>query len=325
MVRYVTPAEYQRLVRDELRRQQDAINRYNREVDAHNREVQRRRQQAIDEINRHNRAVDAHNRTVVQRQQQAIDTYNREVRAHNSRVLAHQQRQRTALAQLRGQTITVQYSTLHTSALTLNTAYERLAQHVGAQFSDENDDLILGFPGRENANSLEVVNALLGEGPAPQTDMPIRLQETAIGAELRQISGDLDSRWRGALFALDPRNPDAARHFCTSAREVITHILEVRAPDDDVVRVIPDCSRTSSGKPTRRAKIQFLLQRRGISSGELENFVDADITNVVDLFQVFNSATHGEAGKYDFNRLSAIKTRVEGGIIFLSRLATTPA
>jgi hypothetical protein len=43
-----------------------------------------------------------------------------------------------------------------------NTTYDRLEQHVAGEASDANDDLILGLLGRENANSLEVMNVLLG-------------------------------------------------------------------------------------------------------------------------------------------------------------------
>lgn len=38
-------------------------------------------------------------------------------------------------------------------------------------------------------------------------------------------------RWKGALFSLSPTNPDAAQHFCTSAREVLTSMLDIAAPD----------------------------------------------------------------------------------------------
>lgn len=40
----------------------------------------------------------------------------------------------------------------------------------------------------------------------------------------------------------------------------------------------------------------------------------------MDVFGEFNPATHGSAGKYDLARLGALKTRVEGAILFLHRL-----
>ena len=71
---------------------------------------------------------------------------------------------------------------------------------------------------RETANSLEALTVALGDDLESQDQDP--LEETAITNELESIDADLDSRWRGALFALSPRNPDAARDFCTSVREI---------------------------------------------------------------------------------------------------------
>jgi len=46
-----------------------------------------------------------------------------------------------------------------------------------------------------------------------------------------------------------------------------------------------------------------------------------DIKNIQELFGLFNTATHGPAGKHEFAALQAIKKRVEGGIMFLATLA----
>jgi|SRR5579871_6268723 len=336
MVRYVSPAEYQRLMRerqraiDEYNRKVDQYNsavkrnidKYNRDAAAHNREVERRRQEQIRAIEKYNRDAASHNREVArgqQEQKRAIENYNRAARAHNAQVQANEQRRRSALQRLLSQPVTVRYEVFHNSTITLNAAFERLEQHVGNEVSDANDDLVLDLPGKENANSLEVMNALLEGGPLSDV-MPANLQGSQLEDVLQRISVDLNARWQGALFALNPRNPDAARHFCTSAREIIAQILDLRAPDSDVINAIPNCGMTKDGRPTRRAKVEFILGRRGIGSVELGDFVEADIENVVGLFQVFNSATHGEAGKYEMSKLAAIKKRVEGGILFLSRL-----
>ena len=74
------------------------------------------------------------------------------------------------------------------------------------------------------------------------------------------------------------------------------------------------------GKPTRRAKIQFVLQRKGILDEDIEEFVEGDLDNVVSLFKVFNEGTHGAAGKFDLHQLSVIKRRVEDAIRILYRV-----
>lgn len=42
----------------------------------------------------------------------------------------------------------------------------------------------------------------------------------------------------------------------------------------------------------------------------------------MDVFKEFNPATHGPAGTYGLAQLGALKTRVEGAILFLHRLVT---
>jgi hypothetical protein len=111
-----------------------------------------------------------------------------------------------------------------------------------------------------------------------------------------------------------------ARHFCTSAREIIARILSTKAPDDVVTATMPDCDRTLQGTPTRRAKIRYFLHSKGMKRDELEAFVESDIHNVVEIFDVFNEGTHGVAGTFDFAQLQALRKRVEDGIMFLSRL-----
>jgi hypothetical protein len=98
--------------------------------------------------------------------------------------------------------------------------------------------------------------------------------------------------------------------------------LETWAEDVDVISADSNCPKTPQGKPTRRAKVRYLLNRKGSATEELVGFVDADIDNIVQLFDVFNEATHGAAGKHGFTKLKAIRQRVESGIMFLAAVAT---
>jgi len=179
--------------------------------------------------------------------------------------------------------------------------------------------VLLDLTESETANSVEVLNALLADPAETIADLP-DLRETSLTHELSDISPELHQRWQGALFALDPRNPDAARHFCASSREIFGTVLEVEAPDEDVLRSLPKCPTNHQGKPTRRARIQFFLQRKGVLDGDIEGFVESDLNNVMSLFEVFNEGTHGAAGKFDLHQLSVIKRRVEDAIRFLYRV-----
>jgi len=265
-------------------------------------QTQRKQQQAINDFNR------------------AVRKYNQEVRAHNARVRANRQRLRSELARFNRHstttTISVEYRTTVTA---LQESYVRLENRAENASLSSKYDWLLDLSERETANSLEVTNLLLGADVDSQQHED-NLEHAELLDNLQKISPELDARWRGAVFALDPRNPDAARHFCTSAREIMTQILEIKAPDSEVIRYFPHCDRTDQGKPTRRAKIKFILQRNNLFEGTLEEFVDHDMENILQLFHLFNRGTHGSSGAYDIKQLTAIKKRVEDGIMFLSEI-----
>ena len=159
------------------------------------------------------------------------------------------------------------------------------------------------------------MNAILGNPERVDGDETIH--STALDPILTLIGADLPERWRGALFSLNPNNPDAARHFCTSARELLSDILDTRAPNRLVLAEMPACEKKSNGLPTRRSKIRFFLLRSNIADRSLEDFVDEDMTNVLQLFREFNDGTHGSAGRFSLDQLSAIKRRVEHAVEFL--------
>lgn len=292
MARRVTPLQFKRMVRQAEQKQKKAIDDYNREV----------------------RRVNNHNKRV-------IDDYNREVRAHNQRVRSNRRRLRNELNRLGSRSVTTtRYVTFSTSVQTLQRSFTRIEEASEQERWTADDDLFEMAEG-EAANSAAVLNALLDE-PTEASGDDARLRDTIITTELASISPDLDARWKGALFALSPINPDAARQFCTSAREIFISILDMKAPDPVVLAADSSVGLTDDGRVQRREKIRFCLARSGQQSDELADFVEDDIDNVMDLFKLFNPATHGHAGRYDFMQLSAMKRRVEDAIRFLHRIVS---
>ena len=273
------------------------------------RQAQSKQQQAINKYNQKVRKVNS-----------AINQYNSKARAHNARVRANQQRLKSELNRLSSRSTSTRTVTYRVSVRTVLDAYTRYESQVGPEPADPRHAEWLDLAERESANSAAVANALLDE---QATDEPtVDPQQTEIEDQLRSISPDLDQRWRGAVFSLSPENPDAARHFCTSTREVFTQILEATAPDGDVTSGDPACERTQSGKPTRRSKIRHVLRRKGVEVESLEEFVQTDIDNIIELFNELNSGTHGHAGRFDLRQLAAIKTRAEHGILFLASIVS---
>jgi hypothetical protein len=265
------------------------------------------------------RQAQSQRRRAINNVNSAIRKYNQAVRTYNSKVRADQQRINNALSRLQRRSVSTSYAVYQQSTIRLNSSYTRLEEVVAGQEIDSHYELLVDLSARESANSLEVLDRFT-DGIIDSHEVSDNLQTTVITHELRQVSEDLDDRWRGAIFSLQPKNPDAARHFCASAREIFTQILEIQAPDDMVIQLLPHCERTQKGNPTRRSKVKYLLYKRGYVESALEEFVENDIQNIVELFNLFNSGTHGPSGTFDFSTLASIKKRTEDGIIFLSKV-----
>lgn len=316
MTRRMTPAQFNAMIRQATEQRNQQIRRLNQEIDR----VNRANKQAVENYNRdvrrHNEAVQREIRRVNQHAAQAVAKYNHAVNTHNAQVRSNQQRLQQQINALRNRPAVVHYNTVRTSTYTLHEQYERVRHEDSKSPTHKN---LVALSEQESANSIAVMDALLDEAPNTLNEP---LEDTGILEYLSGFSQDLRDRWKGAVFALNPANPDAARHFCTSVREIYTEILESWADDSDVIAANPACQRTQQNKPTRRAKIEYLLELKSIKNSQLVQFVESDIDNIVELFNVFNEATHGAAGKHGFAKLQAIRKRVEGGIMFLATVAT---
>jgi hypothetical protein len=296
----MTPAQYNAWVRQENARRKRAVDSYNAEV---------RR------VNAHNeRVVADHNRKVVARNKQVVADYNRRARAHNARL----QRE---IARLNA-TTSVRHATYQRSVTTLRDSFSQL-EVAADQTNWKGAEDLLDLSESETANSVAALNALLADPTSDpvKAEQVAALRSTLITDELGAFGHDLDARWRGALFSLHPDNPDASRHFCTSARELLGSLLEAVAPDAEILAENPHCDRTPQGSISRRARIHHCLNRLGAYDPALEEFIEVDLDNVLSLFTEFNSGTHGVAGRFDLKGLAAIKMRVEGAIQFVSQIA----
>lgn len=275
------------------------------------RQAQQKQQQAIRKVNS---AIDKYNRDV----KKAVDEYNRDVRAHNSAVRANRARLQSELRRLNSSpTTVVRYTTSTRLVRTLEKRFVGVEAAVESGRWDDPDNL-LDLAESEAAESIASLNRLREVDGEASAD----LQATTLATELADISPDLQDRWAGALFALNPRNPDAARHFCTSAREMLTAILDIEAPDADVIAADPGYFKTPNGGVSRRAKIHYCLGRSGNAIAEMVEFVDADIDGVIGLFDDFNQGTHGAAGRFPMTELIVLKERVESAVKFIHRLVT---
>lgn len=313
MARKVTPSQYNQMAR----RHNAEVDRVNRANKAAGEKYVRDVNREIDRVNRHNKqVVDDHNRAIRQYNQNAraaVAKYNQAVRTHNAQVERDRQQRRQQIAQLRS-TSSTQYVEVRRSTIDLSDRFDRI-ELEGNQSPGVAS--LLELSEREAANSAMVAQALASSEP----QAPSEAQDSGLIEYLSGFSQDLCDRWRGALYALNPVNTDAARHFCTSVREIFVEILDRWAENDDVAQDDPSCERTPNGTPSRRAKIHYMLRKKGADTPEMLGFVDKDIDDILQLFKVFNEATHGAAGKHSFAKLLNIRQRVEGGIMFLAAVA----
>lgn len=264
------------------------------------------------------RQIESRQRQAVRDLNSAISRHNGAARAQNARVRANRQRVQTELRKLARPSSTTVRVSYRTSVLALHESFERLewaSEQPGWAVSDD----LLDLTEAETANGVAALNALVESVADGRVDDP-SVRETAITYELARLHPDLDARWRGALFALDPRNPDAARHFCSSSREILTSIIDGAASDTEVLSANPNAELTPDGSVSRRARIKHCLQRRNSYASELLDFVEADVDDVVSLFREFNSGTHGAAGRFTLDQLRTLKVRVEHAIGFLHRI-----
>lgn len=218
---------------------------------------------------------------------------NRELRKYNSKVRHNQQVITRELNKLQSNTTTVR-STYTISLGTMHQHYTTIGNIYDDSIVSPRQEQILELVEREQANSLITANAIQNDDfPSENTE------DVEIGNKLLNVSEDLNNRWRGAVFAMSPQNPDAARHFCTSAREIFTEFIELKAPDTQVFAYNPNCEKTDRGNATRREKIKYMMRNTDIHSSVID-FAEADITNILELFHVLSNGTHGAAGRYEF-------------------------
>lgn len=238
---------------------------------------------------------------------------NRELRKYNSKVRYNQQLITRELNKLQS------YSTVrNTYSVSLGTMHQHYTT-IGNIYADSivspRQEQILDLIEQEQANSLITANAIQNDDFSSENT-----EDVEIGNKLLNVSEDLNNRWRGAVFAMSPQNPDAARHFCTSAREIFTEFIELKAPDTKVFAFNPNCEKTDRGNATRREKIKYMMRNTDIHSSVID-FAEADITNILELFHVLSDGTHGAAGRYEFQKLVQVKKRVEQGINFLCEIS----
>jgi len=277
-----------------------------------NSQINRLKQQTRRAENEMNRAINKCNRDM----RNAFNKYNASVRQYNSNVRRNKQIISNELRKLNSlPSVSTSYTI---SSRNMQTYYDEINAFYseGIEVTPKQNH-ILDLVEQEQANSLITENYIERDN-APE-ESP---EDIEIGNKLALVSDDLNNRWKGAVFALNPNNPDATRHFCTSTREIFTEFLEIKAPDEKVFAYNPQCVKTDRGNATRKEKIKYMMRNTNFDDSVV-SFVEADIKNILELNHLLSGGTHGPAGKFTFEKLIQVKKRVEQGIIFLCEISQT--
>ena len=149
------------------------------------------------------------------------------------------------------------------------------------------------------------------------------LETSGCIALLQQFDPNLARPYIGARDALNGNNPDRARHFLISLRELWTHLLRHLAPDNLVFTWISENPNQQDllhkGRPTRRARILYFF--RDLNNGPLKEFLLQDTWAFVKLIELFNRIHELESGLTD-EELRAIKLRSDSWLMFILQINT---
>jgi hypothetical protein len=132
---------------------------------------------------------------------------------------------------------------------------------------------------------------------------------------LSEIDANLIIPLQGARLSLTSTNPDRARHFATSLRELFTHVVHALAPDHEVKAWSNMPEHFEKGRATRRARLLYIC--RGLNQDRFSEFVEKDITAVLAFLQLFQRGTHQVVAEYSDLQLRMMLVRMESSIRFL--------
>jgi hypothetical protein len=137
---------------------------------------------------------------------------------------------------------------------------------------------------------------------------------------LAQLDPNLVTVLHGARQALTSTNPDRIRHFSASFRELLTHVLHMLAPDEEIRTWSTSPQDFAKGRPTRKARLRYIC--RDINHEPFEEFVNKDIEAVLEFFQLFHRGTHTIAARFTNRQLKALHVRVESAMRFLIEISS---
>jgi hypothetical protein len=135
---------------------------------------------------------------------------------------------------------------------------------------------------------------------------------------LNLLDPSLIKPWKGALAALNPRNPDAVRHFSISMRELLTTIIHKLSPDDKVKAWTNKAEHYHDNRPTRRARLLYICRNDNLAP--FNTFLEKDIDTLLACNDIFQEGTHAIDAPLSTHILRELRNRVGSSIRLLIRI-----
>jgi len=125
------------------------------------------------------------------------------------------------------------------------------------------------------------------------------------------IHSNLFRVWQGAIEALRSNNPDKARHFAVSMRELFREVMHRLAPNDAVHEwsTNPTTDFDDQGNPTRGGRIRYIF--RNVSQAPLSEFAKQNIRTVLTFVDALQPETHLIESRLDEKQSLALRNYAE--------------
>ena len=143
-------------------------------------------------------------------------------------------------------------------------------------------------------------------------------EDPLLEALLLDLDPDLLIPLAGARGALRSTNPDRARHFSSSLRELFTQVLHRLAPDKAVQGWTSNPEHYDKGRPTRRARLLYICST--INYGDFSDVVEADVSATLKYLGLFQGGTHKVRSDFSEDQLHALFVRMAGLLQFLLKI-----
>lgn len=179
-------------------------------------------------------------------------------------------------------------------------------------------EVVRYFPAVEMRNTSLAINRVFNLEPVqPSDEVSIEISHEG---ELILWLGDLDAAFPDMLIGAEQsaysENVDRCRHFAASHRELLTHLLHLLSPDDQVKNWTSDSNYYENGKPTRRTRLLFIARNY-----QSANFVEFFVENFLTQMKMLNADEHRKAHDYLQGDLLFLHSQFLATLKFLMRIA----